>query len=129
MLADVVRIPVGCVGVVVPSVAISRHVLLVRRPADVFLVEQVDNSGHVTGNVLQAISGQTPEVTTSGSKVIRFTWVGYAIVPSQGNTLRREVGEGWLRCCLGIVCVLQPNLDEAVEDLSGDNGGGSKGAV
>lgn len=128
MFAHIVGVSVG-IRVVESRIRIRGHILLVSRPADVFLLEQVHNGGYISGNGLHIVSSQTPEVATNRSQVVWLTWVGYAVVPMQGNALGREIGKDCLRCCLCIVRVLQPNLNEAVEHLSSDSGRCGKGTV
>jgi len=128
VLAHVVGIIVG-ICKVVSFIAIRGHIFLISSPANVLLIEQVHNSGHVGGNVLQGVTSQTEEVATSRGKVVWFTWMGYAVVPRQGNTLRSEGLEDCLRGCRSIVRVLQPDLNEAVKHLSGNDGRVGDGGI
>lgn len=109
--------------------AIRRHIFLISSPADVLLIEQVHNSRHVGGNVLQGVSSKPEEVATNRGEVVWFTWVGHAVVPSQSNALRSEALEDWITGCLGEVRVLQPDLNETIKHRSGNVGGVGNGGV
>lgn len=128
VLAHVVGIIVR-IRIVVSLIAIRGHIFLISSPADVLLVEQVRNSGYVGGNVRQGVSSQTKEVTTNRGEVVWFTWMGYTVVPGQGNTLLSEGLEDWVRGCRGEVRVLQPDLNEAVKHQSGNDGRVGDGGV
>lgn len=92
VLAHVVGIVVR-IRKVVWFVAIRRHIFLISSPADVLLFKQVHNSRHVGRNVLDVVSSKPEEVATNRGEVVWFTWVGHAVVPSQGNALRGEALE------------------------------------
>lgn len=94
------------------------HVLLVGAPRDALVLEKIDQGRDVGVNLLEVVVVATEGVTANGGDVVRHGRVSDTEVVVDADTLRRQplqvgVGKG-----LVVVGVLQPDGDEAVEDLS-----------
>lgn len=94
------------------------HVLLVGAPRDALVLEKIDQGRDVGVNLLEVVVVAAEGVTANGGDVVRHGRVSDTEVVVDADALRRQplqvgVGKG-----LVVVGVLQPDGDEAVEDLS-----------
>jgi hypothetical protein len=135
VLADVVRV-LGRARVqvvrareVVRGVAVRRQVLLVLGPGDALGLEEVDDGADVLRDVVERIVSQAKEISTDRRNVVRFRRVRDAVVGGEEDALLSESLETWGRGSCGVVGVLRPDLDEAVEGLARDDWAKVRGAV
>ena len=117
MLAYVVRITVR-VSEVVALISIRGHVFLVRRPADARRLQEVDDRGDVVGNIGEIIGCKSEEVASDGCDVVGLTRVGDGVVAGEKDTLASQILEDGTCERSRKVDVLEPDLDEAIENLS-----------
>lgn len=128
MLADIIGISIR-VCVVVTRVAITWHVLLIFRPTNALLIQEVHNSGDIVWDIFQVIIVQSPERTSPCAEIIGLARVGQAIVTGEKDSLCREVLEDSLGGCLVVVGVFEPDLDEAIENGPGNQRGILDGSI
>jgi hypothetical protein len=135
VLADVVRV-LGRARVqvvrareVVRGVAVGRQVLLVLGPGDALGLEEVDDGADVLRDVVERIVAQAEEISANRSNVVRFRRVRNAVVGGEEDALLSESLETRGRGSCGVVGVLRPDLDEAVEGLARDDRAEMRGAV
>ena len=69
----------------------------------------------IDGIVTESSRGQTEEVTVSSSNIVWLTGVGERAVPGKADTFCKGGLEHRQRSGIGIVGVLQPDLNEVVE--------------
>ena len=128
VLANVVGVTVG-IREVEARIAITWHVLLIFSPTNALRVQEVHNGGNIAWDVFQVIIVQSPEVASPGGEIVGLARVGYAIVASEKDTLCGEVLEDRLGGCLVVVGVFEPDLDEAIENGTGNIRGVLNGSV
>ncbi|KAI3482850.1 hypothetical protein L1887_54381 [Cichorium endivia] len=132
VLADVVGVVGGARGdvvlggVVESGEAVVGHVLLVAGVGDglaclAAVVEEVEEGGDVGGDVVEGVVGEAPEITGDRGDVVGLRRVGDGVVVVKENALREESLHGGGGDSGLVVGVLEPDLDDAVEGLAGDD--------
>ena len=128
MFARVISVPVR-VSVSGAQVSIRGHIFHVRRPADALQIQEVDDGRDVAGNVDEVIGAETEEIASDSSNVVGLAGVGHGIVAREQYALGSQILEDGVCDDCRIVGVLEPDLNEAVENLAGHSWGVGDGAI
>ena len=118
MLAHIVSIPIR-ISVIVALVSIRGHVFLVGRPANTLQLQKVDNGRDVVGNISESVAWEPEEVASDGRNVVGFTGVGHGVVAREQDALVNQLLEVVIFKGRLVVGILEPDLNEAVENLAG----------
>jgi hypothetical protein len=94
-----------------------RHVLLVSRPRDALVLEQVDERGNVGIDSLEVVVVTTEGVTADGSNVVGHGRMGHAEHVGNADALGCQPLKVGVSKGIGIVGVLEPDRHIAIEDL------------
>ena len=94
-----------------------RHVLLVSRPGNALVLEQVDKRGNVGIDSLEVVVVTAEGVTANGSNVVGHGRVGHAEHVGDADALGCQPLKVGVSKGIGIVGVLEPDRHIAIEDL------------
>ena len=128
MSASIVGVAIR-VCVVEATVTISGHVLLIFTPTNALLIQEVHDSRDVARDIYQIIVVQSKEVTSRSAEIIGLARVCQTIVTGESDTLLREVLEDLLGCSCVVVGVVEPDLDETIENGTRNQRGILNGSV
>lgn len=123
VLSDVVV----CLGLLIdPGLSFKSriwHVLLVLRPGNTLILQQIDDAGDIARNLVEIIIVHAKVVTTNRGNVVGLTRVSDSVVVAQRDAFLGQPGKVGIASSFVIVGVLEPDSNEAIEHLAFDVAG------